>query len=464
MQPKALYLLFFVKMWECFSFYGMRALMVLYLINQLGVEDERAYGIYAVYCALVESSALVGGRLADRFLGLKKAVVYGGWLIAAGHTYLAFYDTQESFYVALALIVAGSGLFSTNISALLGLFYEEDDPSREAGFTFFYVGINVGALLASVVCVFVSEQYGWHYGFFLAALGMVLGNLLFLCSARLLAGKGERTYKGQSFWWLYVVLFVPLAAALIAWEHVTLKLLPFVAIGYGLYIGRKMVQSKRFLHDKLMLFGLYLVALAILFAAEDQTASALLVFSQRHATDSIWGIPIPVATLLSINPFVIITGGLLLAKYRVCSNISRSVRFALMLTTSVFLLLAVACHYPNSQGLVPLEVVALAMVVISLGELILTPALFSYCIELAPKEWLGATMGLLPVGFSLGNLLSGLLSKAIVVENSPRALASYEQNFALVAVAVGIWICLHKFMQGRTSKKVCKVLASMQYE
>lgn len=418
-QPKALYLLFFVKMWECFSFYGMRALMVLYLIDQMGMRDIRAYGIYALYCSLYEFGGILGGRCADYLLGLKKSIVWGGWLIAAGHICLSLQSQSWGFFTGLSLIVIGSGLFSTNISALLGLFYEEDDPRRERGFTLFYVGINVGALLASLVCGIVGELYGWHYGFGLAAVGMVLGIVLFLTCGKMLEGKGEfmgtPLPKRQRVMGYFLILAaLPACASMIAWEHLFLQMMPLLCLLGILILGRKMALSGYFSASKLVNIGLYLAALAIFFAAEDQTASALLVFSERYATGTIAGIDIPAATLLGLNPFVIIIGGAIVSKMNLGAPLKLVVS-GLLLASAMFALLTLACHLPDKDGLVPLSVVAGAVAVISMGEVLLAPAIFSYFSEAAPKGWAGTTMGLLPLGFSLGNALSGILSKSMAV-------------------------------------------------
>ncbi len=324
-QPKALYLLFAVKMWECFSFYGMRALMILYLINQLGVDDYRAYGIYAIYCALFEFGGILGGRFADRILGLRKSIICGGWLIATGHICLSVQSETWAFFSGLSLIVVGSGLFSSNISALLGLFYEEDDPRREVGFTLFYVGINIGALIASLLCGVIGEVYGWHYGFGLAALGMIGGNLLFLCNRKILEGKGEFIGESPQIGEKilgYSLLFaaLPICAIMIAWEDIFLHVIPCFALLCVIVLGRKMVLSGKFSTTHLINLGLYLVALALFFAAEDQTASALVVFSERYATKTFAGISIPTTTLLSLNPFVVILGGAIISRLNIRKN------------------------------------------------------------------------------------------------------------------------------------------------
>ena len=181
-HPKALFYLFFAEMWERFSFYGMRALLVLYIIKDYmaSVEnnEEIAYGIYAAYGALVYATPLLGGFLADRFIGYRKAIMLGGILMAAGHFFMAF-PTDFFFYGALGLLIAGNGFFKPNISSLVGSLYEEGDIKRDSGFTIFYMGINLGAAVAPLLCGYIGETWGWHYGFGLAGVGMLAGVVVF---------------------------------------------------------------------------------------------------------------------------------------------------------------------------------------------------------------------------------------------------------------------------------------------
>lgn len=340
-------------------------------------------------------------------------------MIAAGHICLAIQRETWGFFAGLALIVVGSGLFSTNISALLGLFYEENDERRERGFTLFYISINVGALLASLLCGIVAELYGWHYGFGLAALGMIGGNILFLCSQRILQGKGGLIASpplGQKvfgFIWLFAA--IPAVGFMIAEENSFLPLMPWLCILCLFSLGRKMYLSGAFKREHLINFGLYLIALAVFFAAEDQTASALLVFSERFATGTIAGIEIPPITLLSLNPLVIVLGGAMIGRWNNESPL-KLILGGLILASTMFGGLALACYLIEPNELIPLELVAAVILVVSIGEVLLAPALFSYVSESSPKEWAGAAMGLIPLGFSLGNTLSGFLSKSMALD------------------------------------------------
>ncbi|HRE89347.1 MAG TPA: oligopeptide:H+ symporter, partial [Myxococcota bacterium] len=180
-HPPGLFSLFFVEMWERFSYYGMRALLTFYMIKGfLGYGDSQAYGVYAAYGALVYATPFIGGMLADKLLGARRAVILGGLLMAAGHLALAI-ESSLFFYLGLALLIAGNGLFKPNISTIVGGLYPgKDIEKRDSGFTIFYMGINLGAAMSPLLCGYIGETYGWHYGFGIATIGMLVGLATFV--------------------------------------------------------------------------------------------------------------------------------------------------------------------------------------------------------------------------------------------------------------------------------------------
>lgn len=178
-HPTGLYTLFFAEMWERFSYYGMRALLLFYMIKQLGFGDSDAYAIYGAYTALVYMTPFFGGMIADKLLGGRTAVVIGGLLMAAGHLMMSF-QAEWMFFTALALLIAGNGFFKPNISTIVGSLYPPGSPKRDGGFTIFYIGINLGAAMAPLLCGYVGEVHGWHYGFGLATIGMLVGLAVFV--------------------------------------------------------------------------------------------------------------------------------------------------------------------------------------------------------------------------------------------------------------------------------------------
>src|SRR3954452_14256365 len=184
-HPVGLYTLFFAEMWERFSYYGMRALLVLYMIKGfLSYSDDKAYGIYGAYCGLVYVTGFVGGMLADKILGTRRAVILGGLLMAAGHLLMTV-ESTFAFYNALALLVVGNGFFKPNISTTVGSLYPSGSPKKDSGFTIFYMGINLGAALSPILCAYLAYNWGWHYGFGLATFGMLVGLAVFVAPIRL---------------------------------------------------------------------------------------------------------------------------------------------------------------------------------------------------------------------------------------------------------------------------------------
>ncbi|HMN39903.1 MAG TPA: peptide MFS transporter [Phycisphaerales bacterium] len=179
-HPPGLFMLFFAEMWERFSYYGMRALLIFYMTKGfLGYGDKRAYAVYGAYTALVYATPFIGGMLADRVLGTRRAVLLGGLLMAAGHLLMTVENTV-AFFGALALLICGNGFFKPNISTIVGSLYPKGSPKRDSGFTIFYIGINLGAALAPLICGYVGETFGWHYGFGLATIGMLIGVAVFV--------------------------------------------------------------------------------------------------------------------------------------------------------------------------------------------------------------------------------------------------------------------------------------------
>ncbi|EMI20937.1 TGF-beta receptor, type I/II extracellular region, partial [Rhodopirellula maiorica SM1] len=223
-HPTGLYTLFFAEMWERFSYYGMRALLVLYMIKGfLKYGDEQAYTVYGAYTALVYMTPFFGGLLADRVLGQRRAVILGGVLMAAGHL-LMTYEAQWPFFVALSLLIVGNGFFKPNISTIVGSLYPKGSGKRDGGFTIFYMGINLGAAMSPLLCGYVGETYGWHYGFGLATIGMLIGLAVFVMPTlvtQALIGLGAAVsaigmlvFHPDNPWTTAVNIFV--AAALVA--------------------------------------------------------------------------------------------------------------------------------------------------------------------------------------------------------------------------------------------------------
>lgn len=380
-QPKALYLVNCVSMWECFSYYGMRAILLLYMTESLNFSDAKALLIYTLYITFVELGGPLGGLLADRVLGLRRTIMIGGLTIALGHITLV-----SNLFIGLGLIVVGTALFRSNVATLLGSFYEGDDPRRDAGFTLYYAGINLGGFLAALSCGAVGELYGWHWGFSLAAIGMCFGLTLFILFSSLLGEKG----KG---------------------------VLPKEKSSFHLEGG--------------WLFGGFLLLLILFYACEEQIGSSLVFFADRFVDRTIGSFTVPATTIVMVNPLTILLLGPLLARF---VKISAEQKMAV-----AFTLLAVAflTLYGAFSEALPLSLLLFAYVLIATAELFVGPTVYAMAAKLSTPRTAGVMMGIVTMCYSFASFISGSIAQGMVVD--------YATSFFVIGTSAMLIVCLIYF-------------------
>lgn len=406
-QPKLLRLLSFAQMGKFYSQYGMRALLVLYMIQSLQFSDSRSFGVNALFCGLIELGGIFGGIVADRYLGLRRALLLGAGLLAVGYGCLVL---ENVFFLALGLIVLGGSLFSGNITAMLGSTYLENDPRRKKGFTLFYMMQNLGALFSTFLCAVIAEKYGFKAGFAVASLGMAAAGLVLFMRRQHLPAQPIPLQNKHSL--LLIPVFIAfLGASSLAMnaETVFLPLLPWMTAAFFLFFGIKLLKDPQIPKFQVRKLLVYLGALVLFFAAEDQICSSLIVFAERETERSLFGVTLPSAMLMSINPIVIIMGGSLVAR----------LRFPLiapfLLVAAAFGALAIACVMQiHLSILAVLGIVA----VVSIAELMVGPMVYSFASEVAAFGSPGRVMGMVPLSFALSFLLSGTLSKMVAAPDS----------------------------------------------
>ncbi|MBS0656203.1 MAG: peptide MFS transporter [Verrucomicrobia bacterium] len=431
-QPKALYLLNFVSMWECFSYYGMRVLLVLFMTQKLGFSDMQAFALYALYTTLVELGGIIGGTIADRFLGLKRAINIGGWTIALGHLCLALPGEESSLYLGLGLIIAGTSFFRSNVAAFIGDFYEEKDPRRDVGYTIYYTGINIGGFLATVATGIVAEIYGWHAGFSLAGIGMVAGNIALTMGKKLLLNP-TREQKLPGFTATTVssigLLAVGVVAAVVlSHSHMVLPWMPLVAVGFIIYILTKL-KLREF--KKLFFF---VACMVVFYACEEQLGSSLVLFAERHVQrETLFGV-IPSASLVMFNPLTILLAGSLLSRKCPFSQLGK-VQGSFLLLGAAFCLLYASCLFTGDGCLVPVAYAIAATILISLGEILIGPTVYAVASESATRSLNGLVMSVVTFGYSLANLCSGYVSQ-LMATTEEGDIAVYANGFGLVGAAV----------------------------
>ena len=315
-HPKGLFVCFFTEMWERFSFYGMKALLLLYILKYHLFGDDAGYDLLGAYGGLVYAVPVIGGLLADRYLGMRKAVVLGGVLLVLGHLGMAYEgdaarvvngavvrdaDALQVFYLSLALIVMGVGFLKPNISTIVGRLYAENDPRRDSGFTLFYAGINVGALFASLICAFLGETYGWKYGFGAAGIGMVAGLVMFLWGQKYLHGHAEpndpaklreRVAGLTREWWIYLGSF---GGVLVVWQliqhtwtvHGAMHIIAVLLGAWFVWFLWK--HCDRMQRQQMMALVFLIFGVLIFFTLYEQTYGSWVTFTDRLLTKDLFG-------------------------------------------------------------------------------------------------------------------------------------------------------------------------------
>ncbi|NGX57265.1 MAG: Dipeptide permease D [Chlamydiae bacterium] len=435
-----------VQMWKFFSQYGVRVLLVLYLVQELHYSDARAIGMNAVFIGLVELGGIFGGLIADRFLGLRRSTIFGAWLLATGYFSLL---SESSLFLAMGLIVAGSSLFSSNIMALLGSVYEENSSEREKGFTIFYIIQNLGALVSTILCGIVANQYGFRYGFALAASGMVFGNIVLFFLRKPLRELDQSPPKrgGIVLSILGVIALLAVGTLGVYAEEIVFQFLPLLTMGlfggFAFFLVKDAMIPKKQIYQLLV----YLGALILFFAIEDQIFSSLILFTERVTDRTLFGWEISSSLITSINPIVIILLGTAVV------SLKSKLVTPFIITGGAFAILAAFCFFNFSISILGVMGVVGA---ISIAELMIGPLVMSFTSEVAAKGRPGMVMGLVPIAFSLAVQMSGGVGQLMAVENKEQSLEIYGTGFGIVALLmVGGGFILHILMRRFSYEKYC---------
>lgn len=426
-HPAGLFVLFFTEMWERFSFYGMKALLLFYLTRYHLFTDSDGYLLLGSYAALVYAMPVLGGYLADKYIGFRKSITFGAILLVLGHLGMAYEghaahlvdgtierDTfaLQVFYFSLALIVMGVGFLKSNISSIVGELYEEDDPRRDSGFTLFYMGINLGALLATIVCVYLGEEYGWGYGFGAAGIGMVLGLIAFILGRPYLEGHGEpqslevirkKKYGISLEHWIYILSTL---GTFVVWQmiqsHTVVQAILMVAgaasLVYIIFYSIKYLDKVA--RDRLMALTILILFTIVFWALFEQAYMSLNLFAERIIELNVAGFELKPGWFLGLNSFFIIALAVVFARLWVWlekrslnPNTSIKFAFALILVGLGFGALVLGGVVSGEEGKVAFYWLVLAYLMHTCGELMLSPIGLSVVTKLSPQKIVGFMMG-----------------------------------------------------------------------
>ena len=482
-HPKGLYVCFFTEMWERFSFYGMKALLLLFLIEHHLFTDEIGYNLIGAYAALVYAVPVIGGMVADRYLGMSKAIIFGGCLLVLGHIGMAFEglaatkvdgvivrdkSAMQILYLSLALIIVGVGFLKPNISSIVGRLYEEEDPRRDSGFTLFYMGINFGAWIAPIVCGFLVVWKGSSWGFGLAGIGMVIGLLVFVFGQKYLGGHGkppkpeELTQRKMGLTteiWIYLGSLIGVAlvwgliqshsydlifenVSPVKWFLHTISTILLFVLGWFLFKHCTKIQR-----DQMLALMLFILAGLVFFALYEQTYSSWVTLSERVMDRNTFGIEWTAQQLTSFGAmFIIILSPIFAWLWPRLSkrglNPSKPMKMALgiMFASLSFLVLVWGINTPLATGLMSVWFLILAYFVLEIGEMLLSPISLSAVTQLSVKKVVGLMMGIWFLGTSYAEILAVELSKLAAIETDAGkisdigfAMGKYEDLFIFSA-------------------------------
>ena len=428
-QPKSLRILFLTEMWERFSYYGMRALLVLYLVQSQGYSAFEAMHIYAIYTGLVYLTPVIGGYLADHYLGQQKSILIGGITMMFGHLFMA---NPSTLNLALGLLIIGNGFFKPNISSLLGGFYLTNDARRDGGYSFFYVGINMGAFIAPLLIGYVGEVIDWHYGFVLAAVGMFMGLLHFSLNQKQIASDDltQRSRVLSYKEWCQVMAIALLNIPIVL---LVLTLHPLLTIYQNLIwlsiflIVTYVVLKKRSLfqavpsHDLKRIMYIAILSLFVIFfwVGFEQAGGSLTLFAHEKIDRQIMSFVIPASFFQSVNPLIIIFLGPLMANIwlridrgKLRMSTPQKMGSGIMLLGLGFLLLSVVSQ--NQDSKISLWWLVMVYFCHTLGELCLSPIGLSMVSKVSPKKLVSIMMGFWFLSSAIANYMAGRLPELLI--------------------------------------------------
>ena len=478
-HPKALFILFFTEMWERFSFYGMKALLVAYMSKVLLIDDEPVNLMYGAYMAMVYTFPIVGGYVADKLLGFRKTILLGGVLMAIGHLVLAI-PSQDTFFLGLGFLIGGNGFFKPNISSFLGKFYKEKQELNDEAYSIFYMGINVGAFIGVLTCAYLGKQVNWHLGFGVAGIFMMLGLTVFLLNRGSLENLGyspnpELLNKklGNYFkieWIIYLVAFLLIPVFVFLLKNYEILDYGF-SFSFIAAIGILLYQSYLYKGEggNNLLIATILIAFSSLFwAFYEQGGGALNFFAARNVNTL--GME-PEMINNSLNPFYIILLSPIFGYYwtyleRKKAPWSFSTRFALgfILLGIGFYAFIIGAKLSDAEGMVGMGWFALGYLFISIGEMFLSPVGLAMVSKLSPPKIVGMVMGIWFLATGYGQFLAGKIGAMMAIPKNDAGemlsgierLAIYTNVFekiTIVSISFGIFIIILFYLKNTLHKR-----------
>jgi len=450
-QPNSLYLLFFTELWERFGFYTLQTIIILYMTKSLLMHDSNANLLYAAFSSLLYLTPTIGGYLADKYLGFQRSIIIGGALFIVAYLICASPD-KTLFFIGLSLLICANGFFKPNVSSIVGELYRKNDPRRDGGFTLFYMGINIGALIPPLIAGTLVAKYGWHSGFLLAAMGMMIGQITFMLGRKSLGTAGlypkknlEHTKPGYKFYGLLsvgVMIFVGLCQLAFIYPETTANLIAVAAV-FILLMTVFFLLKEPLLQRKKMSACLILIIISFGFwALYNQTFTSLMLFADRNMNHQILGIPLDAEGTQFFNSFFIIALSPILSRlwlrmdnFGFNPSTQKKFSFGILFMSAGYLVLALgAKFFGDDAGVISAWWLVISYLLQTIGELLLSPIGLAMITVLCPKHLTGMMMGVWFFVQAASFAVGGFLANIAAVPEHATAVASlpiYSHAFTL---------------------------------
>ncbi|SMC87203.1 peptide MFS transporter [Pedobacter nyackensis] len=457
--PKQLWSLFFSEMWERFCFYGMRGMLTYFMVTQLFMKDEDANLQYGATQAFVYAFTFIGGLFADKILGFRKSLFWGGILMILGSAILA-YDPHQFFFLGISFTVVGTGFFKPNISTMVGTLYKGNDTRRDAGFSLFYSGINIGALLGGYACIAIGKQYSWHLAFGLAGIVMAISLLTFLFTQKSLGPIGLSPFKNDETkdgkiinrkWYDYAVYagslaVIPVIMIMVAKTQYTDWFMYTIGPATLIYLIYEMTKYGWAERKKLMAALVFIFFSILFWAFFEQSGGSLSLFAAKNLDNTVLGIKLdPNGVNNAANSlFVIIFAPIIgliwlgLAKRKIEPNTVVKFGLAFLFLAGAFYVFYATRFFATVQGIASLDVFTVAYLVLTFGELCLSPIGLSIMTKLSPTKLQGVMMGMWFLASAYGQYVAGILgaglSKGHTGDSLTQKLMTYTDGYKQLAI------------------------------
>lgn len=438
-QPKAFYLIWLIELWERFGFYGMQAILVLYLVKELGFTDNQAYNTFGAFSALLYAYTSIGGYIGDHILGTKRTITLGAIVLCLGYIVLSLSNAND-IYISLGIIVAGNGLFKANPASLLAKLYPSDDPKIDGAFTLYYMSINLGSFVSISVTPFIAKYYNWNIAFFLSAIGLIVGIINYLALIKWANKAGsppdfeKLNYKKLILIIILVILLSMISTFLLKALHFAHLILAIAGIVVLIIFIKEIITSKDIEKAKLIACLVLIIEAIFFFTLYQQMPTSLNLFAVRNVQSNIFGFAMAPAAYQALNPLWIILASPILAfiydelgKRNKDLTLPTKFTLGMFLCSIGFLILSLSINFSNQQGIVSAYWLIASYGFQSIGELLVSGLGCAMIAKLCPPKLMGFMMGVWFMSTAAAMVLGGYVASiATIPENITNPLTSLE--------------------------------------